>query len=76
MNDQPVIMALANPNPEIMYDVAKENGAFIVCTGRSDYPNQVNNSLVFPGLFRAVVETQSKQINNEMKFAAVYALAS
>lgn len=76
MNDQPVIMALANPNPEIMYDVAKENGAFIVCTGRSDYPNQVNNSLVFPGLFRAVVETQSKQINNEMKFAAVYALVN
>jgi malate dehydrogenase (oxaloacetate-decarboxylating) len=75
MSSKPIIMALANPNPEILPPEALSHGAYIVCTGRSDFPNQVNNSLVFPGLFRAVIDTKSKSINVEMKLAAAYALA-
>ena len=58
MNSKSVIFALANPTPEIMPEVAKEAGAFIIATGRSDYPNQINNSLVFPGFWRGVLDAQ------------------
>lgn len=60
MNEKPIIFALANPTPEIMPELAKEAGAFIVATGRSDYPNQLNNSLVFPGFWRGVLDAQFK----------------
>lgn len=63
MADKPIIFALANPNPEIMPELAKENGAFIVATGRSDYPNQLNNSLVFPGIFKGALEENIKQFD-------------
>jgi malate dehydrogenase (oxaloacetate-decarboxylating) len=75
MSSKPIIMALANPTPEILPPEALAHGAFIICTGRSDFPNQVNNSLVFPGLFRAVIDTRSRSINVEMKLAAAHALA-
>jgi malate dehydrogenase (oxaloacetate-decarboxylating) len=66
MAEKPVIFALANPSPEIMPDIAKEAGAFIVATGRSDFPNQVNNSLVFPGVFKGILEKNIPQFKNEM----------
>lgn len=75
MNRDPIIFAMANPNPEIMPDVAKEAGAAVVGTGRSDFPNQVNNVLAFPGIFRGALDTRATQINEEMKLAAVYAIA-
>lgn len=75
MSDKPVIFALANPVPEIMPDVAKKNGAFIIATGRSDFKNQVNNSLVFPGLFRGAIDIRAKKITLKMKTAAAYGLA-
>lgn len=75
MNDDPVIFAMANPNPEITPEDAKEAGASVIATGRSDYPNQVNNVLAFPGIFRGALDTESSQINEEMKTAAVYAMA-
>lgn len=75
MNSDPIIMALANPNPEILPDVAKKAGAKVVCTGRSDYPNQVNNVLAFPGIFRGALDVRAKEINEEMKMAAAYALS-
>lgn len=75
MNARPVILAMANPIPEIMPDVAKEAGAFIVGTGRSDFPNQVNNVLAFPGIFRGAIDARAKRITSKMKIEAAYALA-
>ena len=76
MNADPVIMAMANPVPEILPDDAKAAGARIVCTGRSDFPNQVNNLLAFPGIFRGALDVRAKEINDEMKIAAANAIAS
>ena len=76
MNADPVIMAMANPVPEILPDEAKAAGARIVCTGRSDFPNQVNNLLAFPGIFRGALDVRAKEINDEMKIAAADAIAS
>ena len=75
MNEKPIIFAMANPTPEIMPDVAKEAGAFIVGTGRSDFPNQVNNVLAFPGIFRGAIDARATMISNEMKIAAAHALS-
>jgi malate dehydrogenase (oxaloacetate-decarboxylating) len=75
MHRDPIIFAMANPVPEIMPDVAKEAGALVVGTGRSDFPNQVNNVLAFPGIFRGALDVRAKEINEEMKLAAVYAIA-
>jgi len=75
MNDDPVIFAMANPDPEILPDVAKQAGALIVATGRSDFPNQVNNSLVFPGVFKGALESRAPRITHAMKLAAAHALA-
>lgn len=75
MNKNPVIFALANPQPEITPDEAYKGGAAIVATGRSDYPNQVNNVLIFPGIFKGALDIRSKKITPEMKLAAAYALA-
>ncbi len=76
MNDDPIIFALANPTPEIMPDLAKEAGARIVATGRSDFPNQINNVVAFPGIFKGALEGRAEQITEEMKLAAAKALAS
>ncbi len=76
MNKKPIVFAMANPNPEIMPDIAKEAGAFIVGTGRSDFPNQINNVLAFPGIFRGALDCRATCINEEMKVAASFALAS
>lgn len=76
MNDNPIVFAMANPDPEILPEVAKSvRPDVIIATGRSDYPNQVNNVLGFPSIFRGALDTRAKQINEEMKLAAVYALA-
>ncbi|TWD88293.1 malate dehydrogenase (oxaloacetate-decarboxylating) [Neobacillus bataviensis] len=75
MNHLPIIFAMANPVPEIMPEDAKEAGALVVGTGRSDFPNQVNNVLAFPGIFRGALDVQAKEINEEMKLAAVHAIA-
>lgn len=75
MNSEPIIFALANPVPEIFPEEAKKAGAKIICTGRSDYANQVNNVLVFPGLFRGALDVQASQITEHMKIAAAYAIA-
>ena len=75
MGDKPVIFALANPVPEISPDDAKTAGAAVVGTGRSDYPNQINNSLAFPGVFRGAIDSGATRITTEMKLAAAYALA-
>ena len=75
MNRDSIIFAMANPVPEIMPGEAKEAGALVVGTGRSDFPNQVNNILAFPGIFRGALDVQAKEINEEMKLAAVYAIA-
>ncbi|KGR74186.1 NAD(P)-dependent malic enzyme [Ureibacillus sinduriensis] len=76
MNDNPIVFALANPNPEITYENAKSWGVRIIGTGRSDYPNQVNNVLAFPGIFKGALEVRATDINEEMKLAAVEAIAS
>lgn len=76
MAEKPIIFAMANPIPEIDPELAKQAGAFIVGTGRSDFPNQVNNVLAFPGVFLGAIRSRSKRITNEMKIAAAYALAS
>jgi malate dehydrogenase (oxaloacetate-decarboxylating) len=76
MNKDSVIFAMANPNPEIMPEVAKEAGARVVGTGRSDFPNQVNNVLAFPGIFRGALDVRATHINEKMKVAAVEAIAS
>ena len=75
MNPDAVIFAMANPEPEILPDAAKAAGARIVGTGRSDYPNQINNVLAFPGIFRGALDVRASDINEEMKIAAAYALA-
>jgi malate dehydrogenase (oxaloacetate-decarboxylating) len=75
MNDNPFIFAMANPTPEIMPELAIEAGAKIIGTGRSDYPNQINNVLAFPGIFRGALDAGAKKINDEMKLAAAYAIA-
>lgn len=75
MARDPIIFACANPTPEIFPDVAKEAGAAVVSTGRSDFPNQVNNVLCFPGLFRGALDVRASDINDEMKIAAAYAIA-
>lgn len=76
MNKDPFIFAMANPNPEIMPELAKEGGALVVGTGRSDFPNQINNVLAFPGIFRGALDARAKKINEEMKMAAAIAIAS
>lgn len=76
MNDGAIMFAMANPVPEIMPDLAKEAGVRVVGTGRSDFPNQVNNVLVFPGIFKGALEGGAKHITDEMKLAAARALAS
>lgn len=76
MNAKPMILAMANPVPEIMPEEALKAGAFIVGTGRSDFKNQVNNSLAFPGIFRGALDVRASQINLEMKMAAAYAIAN
>lgn len=76
MNHDSIIFAMANPTPEIMPDLAKEAGVRVMATGRSDFPNQINNVLVFPGIFKGALEARSKVINDEMKLAAARAVAS
>ncbi len=76
MNNDAIIFAMANPTPEIMPDEAKAAGARVVGTGRSDFPNQVNNVLAFPGIFRGALDVRAKEINEEMKLAAAYAIAN
>ena len=76
MAKDPIIMAMANPTPEIMPDVAKAAGASVVGTGRSDFPNQVNNLLAFPGIFRGALDVRATDINDEMAAAAAHALAN
>jgi malate dehydrogenase (oxaloacetate-decarboxylating) len=76
MAEQPIIFALANPNPEVTPDVAREAGAAIVATGRSDFPNQVNNAIAFPGIFRGALDNGIKKITDDHKIAAAETIAS
>lgn len=76
MAEGAIVFAMANPVPEILPDVAKEGGAAVVGTGRSDYPNQINNVVAFPGIFRGALDVRASDINDEMKMAASYAIAS
>src|SRR5699024_11216143 len=76
MADDPIIFAMANPNPEIQPNDAKAAGAKVIGTGRSDFPNQINNVLAFPGIFRGALDVEATQINEEMKQAAVEAIAN
>ncbi|MBW9145662.1 NAD-dependent malic enzyme [Clostridium sp. CM028] len=76
MNKDSIVFGMANPTPEIMPDEAKKAGARVCGSGRSDFPNQVNNVLVFPGLFRGALDVRAKEINEEMKLAAAYAIAN
>jgi malate dehydrogenase (oxaloacetate-decarboxylating) len=76
MNKDAIVFPMANPTPEIMPELAKEGGARVVGTGRSDYPNQINNVLAFPGIFRGALDARATEINEEMKLAAAYAIAS
>lgn len=76
MNEKAIIFAMANPTPEIMPDEAKEGGAFIVATGRSDFPNQINNVLAFPGIFRGALDARASDITEEMQIAAARGIAS
>ena len=76
MNKDAIIFAMANPVPEIMPDVAKKAGARVVGTGRSDFPNQVNNVVAFPGIFKGALECRAPQITEKMKLAAALAIAS
>ena len=76
MNKDPIVFALANPDPEITYEDAKDaREDVIMATGRSDYPNQVNNALCFPFIFRGALDVRAKVINSKMKMAAVHAIA-
>ena len=76
MAKDPVVFAMANPTPEIMPNLAKKAGAFIVGTGRSDFPNQINNVLVFPGVFKGALSVRAKDITDKMNIAAAYAIAN
>ena len=76
MNKDAIIFAMANPTPEIFPDDAKEAGAKVIGTGRSDFPNQINNVLAFPGIFRGALDVKATEINEEMKIAAAYAIAN
>ena len=76
MAEKPIVFPMANPEPEILPHLAKEAGAFIVGTGRSDFPNQINNVLAFPGIFRGAFDVRAKDINDEMQIAASHAIAS
>ncbi len=76
MAPNPILFPMANPVPEIMPDEAKAAGAAVIGTGRSDFPNQINNVLAFPGIFRGALDVRAKDINDEMKIAAAYAIAS
>lgn len=76
MNDDAIVFAMANPVPEIMPDEAKKGGARVVATGRSDFPNQINNVLVFPGIFRGALDARADDISEEMKIAAARAIAA
>lgn len=76
MNTNPIIFPMANPTPEIMPDIAKAAGAAVVGTGRSDFPNQINNVLAFPGIFRGALDVRASDINDEMKIAAARAIAA
>ena len=75
MNKDSILFAMANPVPEIMPDVAKAAGARVVGTGRSDFPNQINNVVAFPGIFKGALEGRAVQITEEMKLAAAHAIA-
>lgn len=75
MAKNPILFPMANPTPEIMPQLAIEAGAAVVGTGRSDFPNQINNVLAFPGIFRGALDVRAREINDEMKLAAAYALA-
>jgi malate dehydrogenase (oxaloacetate-decarboxylating) len=75
MATKPILFPMANPTPEIMPALALEAGAAVVGTGRSDFPNQINNVLAFPGIFRGAFDVRARDINDEMKIAAAYALA-
>ena len=75
MAKDPIVFAMANPVPEIMPDEAKRAGVRVIGTGRSDFPNQINNVLAFPGIFRGALDVRAKDINDEMKVAAAYAIA-
>ena len=75
MNRDAIVFACANPTPEIFPEDAKAGGAKVISTGRSDYPNQINNVLAFPGIFRGTFDVRAKDINEEMKMAAALALA-
>ena len=76
MANDAIVFAMANPTPEIMPDLAKQGGARVVATGRSDFPNQINNVLVFPGIFRGALDVRATEITEEMKLAASRAIAS
>jgi malate dehydrogenase (oxaloacetate-decarboxylating) len=76
MAHKSIIFAMANPVPEIMPEDAKAGGAYVIGTGRSDFPNQINNVLAFPGVFRGALDVRARQINEEMKLAAAYAIAN
>ena len=76
MNKDAIVFAMSNPTPEIMPDLALAAGARVIGTGRSDFPNQINNVLCFPGIFRGALDCRAKEINDEMKVAAAYAIAS
>ena len=75
MAKDPIVFAMANPTPEIMPDKAREAGAAVAGSGRSDFPNQINNLLVFPGIFRGALDVRASRINEEMKVAAAKAIA-
>lgn len=75
MGDRPIIFAMANPTPEIMPDAAIKAGAYIVGTGRSDFPNQINNVLAFPGIFKGALSVRTREINDDMNLAAAHAIA-
>src|SRR5699024_8373608 len=76
MSPDPILFAMANPEPEIMPEDAKQSGVRVIGTGRSDYPNQVNNVLAFPGIFRGALDVRATRINEKMKIAAAEAIAS
>ena len=76
MADKAIVFPMANPIPEIMPDLAKQAGAYIIGTGRSDFPNQINNVLAFPGIFRGALDVRASDINESMKIAAAKAIAS